>query len=232
MRTRRFVIGVCLLSLFAMGSPDGAQARGRALPRPAARRVPARAVARPALHRRPANPVARVSRPKRVPPRVVVSPRVPVRPNVVVRPRLVVPRVIRVARVHGPRPAATAIASARGQVDLAVVDIRVDNSGSAGSIENAAKVTATIENVGQSDYRSEEGWQVFVLYKDGDLVAQCRFEDLPVGEELSLSVDNQHGPAVYEGRVVYAEDIRQDGNPLNDDANPQNDQLSRNLNPA
>jgi len=140
--------------------------------------------------------------------------------------------VIRVAGVHRPRPAAAAIVAAPGRVDLAVVDIRVDNSASAGSIENAAKVTATIKNVSGSDYRSEEGWQVFVLYKDGNLVAQCKFEDLPVGEELSLSVEDQRGPAVYEGRVVYAEDIRRDGNPLNDDANPQNDLQSHHLNPA
>jgi len=183
--------------------------------------------------------VTGLSRPKKVlPPKLGVRPRPHIRVGaaVVVRPRLVVPKVIRVASGY---PAATtvirprfAIVPERGRVDLAVVDIRVDNSASAGPIENAAKVTATIKNVGRFDYRSDEDWQVFVLYKDGSLVAQCTFEDLPVGEELSLSVEGQHGPAVYEGRVVYAEDIRQDGNPLNDDANPQNDLLSRSLNPA
>jgi hypothetical protein len=119
-----------------------------------------------------------------------------------------------------------------GRPDLAVVDLRVDYNVSAGSIEDASRIVATIKNLGPSDYRSDEGSQIFVLYKNGDLVAQRRFADLAVGAELSLAVEDQQGAAVYEARVVYAEEIQRDGNPRNDDVNPRNDSLLRSLNPA
>jgi len=150
-----------------------------------------------------------------------------------------VPKTIRVTTGHVAATTVyktpivgSGIVPGRGRPDLAVVDIRVDNNTSADPIESAWKVTATIKNVGRWHYRSAKGRQVFVLYKNGNLVAHRSFKDLPVGQTLSLSVKGQHGPAVYEARIVFAEDIRQDGNPLNDDTNPQNDLLSRKLNPA
>ena len=127
------------------------------------------------------------------------------------------------------QPAVSANVPSTGRPDLAVVDIRTEYNTSAASFTGTPRITAALKNVGESEYRSDRGWQVFVLYKNGDLLAQCSFNRLSVGERLSLSVEGQPEAAVYEARIVYAKGIERDGNPRNDDANPTNDSLIRNM---
>jgi hypothetical protein len=148
----------------------------------------------------------------------------------------VVPRVIRTVPKHVTPPLASdvtvvaaPVVSLPGRPDLAVTDVRTEYDSRNDSNEAGPRVTATLKNLGKAPFRSDEGAQVFVLYKDGELVARQDFETLKIGHTLNLSVEAQPEPGVYEARVLFADDIRRDGNPFNDDVNPQNDGLSREL---
>jgi len=149
-------------------------------------------------------------------------------PTIVIGPRLRVPRVIR-TRVVAPAVVRTAVVPVAAGPDLAVVDVRSDFTASGGLTENSPQVTATIKNLGGKDYRSDQASQVLVLYKNGELVAQRGFSNLAVGQVLRVSAEGDSVPAIYEAQIVYADGIHQDGNPANDDTNPQNDSLSREL---
>ncbi len=152
------------------------------------------------------------------------------------RPRIAVPRVIHSTNEHvsivtstEPSETGTPTASPKGRPDLAVTEIRAESDGQIDANEKPLQVTAIIENLGGAAFRSDEGAQVLVLYKNGELVAQQDFDTLKTGQTLNLTVDVQPESAVYEARVLFAEDLRQDGNPANDDMNPKNDRLSREL---
>jgi len=175
-------------------------------------------------HARPNLPPAvRVSLRHR--PQIVGSP-------IVISPHLTVPTVIRTpapqVRNITVRPTPPVI----GRPDLAVVDIRVDASEADDMGEVTPCVTAVIQNLGRADYRSDAGSQVLALYVDGELAAQQEFAQLAAGETLELSVEAESGPAVYEARILFGDDIRQDGNVMNDDVRAQNDWLSRQLDAA
>lgn len=158
-------------------------------------------------------------------------------PSPYVRPRIVVPRVIHSTSEHvsivastEPSDTGTSTALPKGRPDLAVTEICAESDDRIDANEKPLQVTATIENLGGAAFRSDEGAQVLVLYKNGELVAQRDFDTLAVGQTLNLTVDVQPELAVYEARVLFAEDLRHDGNPANDDMNPKNDRLSRELN--
>ena len=52
---------------------------------------------------------------------------------------------------------------------MAVTDARTEYDGRTDSSEAATRVTATLKNVGKASFRSDEGAQILVLYKYGDL---------------------------------------------------------------
>lgn len=153
-----------------------------------------------------------------------------------VHPRIVVPRVIHTTTEHvsvvtstEPVETDSPTASRKERPDLAVTEIRAESDDRIDASEKPLQVTATIENLGGAAFRSDEGAQVLVLYKNGELVAQQDFDTLKVGQILNLTVDVHPESAVYEARVLFAEDVRHDGNPANDDMNPKNDRLTREL---
>jgi hypothetical protein len=91
------------------------------------------------------------------------------------------------------------------------------------------QVTAILKNLGGADFHSDEGAQVLVLYKNGKLVGQQDSDTLRVGQALKTTVGAEPEAVVYEARVLFADDLREDGSFANDDLNPRNDTLSQEL---
>ena len=153
-----------------------------------------------------------------------------------VQPTLVVPRVIRstTERVRIATSAETSedaseASSSTARPDLAVTNIYADYSDSDDSNNRRLHVRVKIKNLGGAAFRSDEGAQVLALYRDGEIVAEQGFQALEAGQVISLATEAQPTRAVYEARILFAEGLLQDGNPLNDDMNPTNNLLSREL---
>ena len=148
-----------------------------------------------------------------------------------VQPRLIVARTIYSSSKHVNIVASTGtpevdseVRSSSSTPDLAVTEICAESNDQIDSNDEPQQITATLENLGGAAYRSDEGAQVLVLYKNGELVDQRDFDSLEIGQTLNLTVQAEPESAVYEARVLFADDLRGDGNPSNDDMNPRNGQ--------
>lgn len=253
-----FLGGICVVGMILLVGPSPAEAKGPGGPKGGPKKAPAAAksgpkakpVAKPGPKAKPAAKPAKAKRPvgrrplsaktfpgKRLPRRGTTSYLLPPiylgQASPYFRPRLAIPRVIHSTTEHVSIVTATdaseTTASVEGRPDLAVTQIQAEYDDRSDASEKQLQVTATIENLGGAAFRSDEGAQVLVLYKNGELVAQQDFDTLLIGQALRLTVDAEPEPVVYEARLIFADDLRQDGNPANDDMNPRNDSLVQQL---
>ena len=215
---------------------SGPKAKPAAPPRPKAK-----AGVKPAKAKRPLGrpPLTKKASPRKRPPRrgtysYLLPPIYLGQTPSYLRPRLVVPRVIhstneQVTIVNATEASNTASQAtvSEGRPDLAVTEIHADYDDQNDLNEKQLQVTATLKNLGGAAFRSDEGAQVLVLYKNGKLVGQQDFDTLNIGQTLKLTVEAEPEPVAYEARVLFADDLRDDGNPANDDMNPKNNALLR-----
>lgn len=92
-------------------------------------------------------------------------------------------------------------------------------------------VKGVVDNFGLADYLSSPGQQSVQLWADSSMIVEVPFEDLAVGETVTIEHEriwdaNSELPAAvhYMLLVTYDPDIFDDGNPNNDDC-----QLGNNL---
>ena len=248
----------CMILLFGPGRADAkgpARSRGGPKKPPAAAKSSPRAKpaaksppktkrgVKPAKTRRPLSrpPLARKASPRKRPPtrgtsNDLLPPVYLGQTPSYLRPRLVVPRVIHSTSKHVSIVNSTEASNNAAQVpvsegrpDLGVIRIQADYDDRNDLTEKQLLVTATLKNLGGAAFRSDEGAQVLVLYKNGKLVGQRDFDTLEIGQALKLTVEAEPEPVVYEARVLFADELRDDGNPANDDMNPRNNALVRKL---
>ncbi len=254
-----FLGAICVVGMILLIGPSSAQAKGPGGPKGGPKKAPtaakagpkakpsakpgpkAKPAARPTKARRPVGRrpmAANTYRGKRLPRRGTTSYLLPPiylgQTSPYIRTRVAVPRVIhstteRVSIVTDTSDTGSQATSAEGHPDLAVTKIDAEYDDQNASSEKQLQITVTLENLGGAAFRSDEGAQVLVLYKNGELVAQQDFDTLKIGQILTLTAEAQPEAVVYEARIFFADDLRQDGNPANDDMNPKNNTLSQEL---
>jgi len=94
-------------------------------------------------------------------------------------------------------------------------------------------IKGVVENYGLEDYVSDPGLQALQLWEDDNMVQTVSFQNLAVDETVIIEYQrawdtaSESPVARYKLIVTYAPDIRQDGNPDNDDFNLSNNSILR-----
>jgi hypothetical protein len=102
-------------------------------------------------------------------------------------------------------------------------------------------VDGLVANISPFEFRSSEGLQSLQLYEKGFggvffLVKDYEFTNLAVGEDVLVKYDriyteaDKRTPPTFRLKIKYAEGIRTDGNPENDDCISTNDLIVRTAN--
>lgn len=98
------------------------------------------------------------------------------------------------------------------------------------------RITGQIKNIGRLRYTTNPNQQTVLLYEGTNLVASQNFQNLDVGQTVSVSFERMWDasspsegefPPEYKILIVYDPDITLDGNRMNDDCNTANNQLVR-----
>jgi len=95
-------------------------------------------------------------------------------------------------------------------------------------------IKGTVDNIGTENYVSGEKQQDIQLWEDTVMVAEMEFQNLAVGETLTIEYERSWSisgqefvPDHYQLIVTYDPDIRDDGNPHNDDCRLSNNSILR-----
>lgn len=119
---------------------------------------------------------------------------------------------------HGPDPA---------------VAVRFELVERFGPTHGRVRITATLENLGDAAWSSDENQQTAHFYEDSALLETRNFQTLTLDEKVEIIYErewwtsDEFRPSKYRFELWYDPDIAVDNNPLNDDCRSNNNVAER-----